>query len=329
MQATISQKEYLKALQEAIKELKTLCIQELDSNMSELKKAFDIAYKHKLFLLYDFDVSTQDALKRKLFEQLAPLSGNLAFLAIQILAANAIMNKNNFKRKEHFFDKKCGIAINHLRAPKTIVKATKCKGGFKLNGTLSWASGYKIFNRLLIGFHYDNKEYEAMSHFKVQKGFMIQPCAKTFVGFGLNTVNIELIDYFIKDKNIVSSHPIGTYTKNKSISKTIHYSLYGLGCGALSYIHNKELQTYAKNHLQEHKERFLNSFNGKELDKQRVELFIFLQNIITTAMIQNGGKSVLANQHLQQYYRELIMFNCNGLNQTIKELFLHRCLKQQ
>jgi hypothetical protein len=329
VQETVSQKEYLNALQEAIKELKTLRIEKLDSNMNELKKAFDIAYVHKLFWLYNFDVATQDALKLKLFEKLAALSGNLAFLAIQILAANAIMNKNNFKRKKHFFDKKCGIAINHLRANKTIVKATKCEGGFKLNGTLSWASGYKIFNRLLIGFHYDNKEYEAMSHFKVQKGFMVQPCAKTFVGFGLNTVNIELKDYFVKDKNIVSSHPIGTYTKNKSISKTIHYSLYGLGCGVIKHISNQELKTYAITHLQEHKEFFLNSFNGKELDKQRIELFTFLQNIITTAMIQNGGKSVLCNQHLQQYYRELIMFNCNGLNQTIKELFLDRCLKQQ
>jgi len=39
-------------------------------------------------------------------------------------------------------------------------------------------------------------------------------------------------------------------------------------------------------------------------------------------MILNGGKSILSNENLQRYYRELIMFNSNGLNQNIKELFL-------
>jgi len=39
-------------------------------------------------------------------------------------------------------------------------------------------------------------------------------------------------------------------------------------------------------------------------------------------MIVKGGKSILKTQTLQRYYRELIMFNANGLNQHIKELFL-------
>lgn len=323
----MTQKEYLLGIKKALEKIKKLPNEELDCNSNSLKKAFDIAYKHKAFALYDFDVHVQDRLKLKLFEKLTPLSGNLAFLGIQILAANAIMNKNHFPSRAYYFKKKCGIAINHLRAPKTIVKATKCKGGYKLNGTLTWASGYKIFNRLLIGFHFEGKEYEVLSKFKMQKGFIISDAPQTFVGFGLNTVNVQLDNYFVKEKDVVSSNPIGNYTKHKSISKTIHYSLYGLGCGAIKHIENKELKTYAKEHLENHKKRFIASCDGKDLDAQRVELFNFLQKIITTGMIENGGKSILSTQHLQQYYRELIMFNSNGLNATIKQLFLKACIQ--
>lgn len=322
----MTQKEYLKRIQKTIKQLGQLPNEQLDSNTKILKLAFDIAYSNKLFALYAFEPKEQDRLKLKLFEKLTPISGNLSFLAIQILAANAIMNKNDFKRKKHYFRQKCGIAINHLRAPKTLVEATKCRGGYRLNGTLTWASGYKIFDRLLIGFHFEGQEYEVMSKFKPQKGFILSEAPQTFVGFGLNTVNIQLKDYFVKDKNIVSSNPIGNYTKNKSISKTIHYSLYGLGCGAIQHIENSALKNHARKELKAFKTKFVTSNNGEELDMLRVELFNFLHDVITTGMIQNGGKSILVTQHLQQYYRELIMFNCNGLNQTIKDIFLNKLL---
>lgn len=322
----MTQKEYLKQINKTIKQIKQLPIEQLDTNTKILKLAFDIAYKNRLFTLYGFEPKEQSRLKLKLFEKLTPISGSLSFLAIQILAANAIMNKNDFKRKKHYFGKKCGIAINHLRAPETLVEATKCRGGYRLNGTLTWASGYNIFDRLLIGFHFDGHEYEVMSKFKPQKGFILSEAPQTFVGFGLNTVNIQLKEYFVKDKNIVSSNPIGNYTKNKSVSKTIHYSLYGLGCGVIKHINNRALKSFARHHLKEYKQQFITSNSGEQLDILRVELFNFLQEIITTAMIQNGGKSILITQHLQQYYRELFMFNCNGLNQTIKDIFLNKLL---
>lgn len=317
---------YLENINLCVKQISKLPLHKLDDDVIFLKLAFDIAYEYKLFSIYNFEPHVQDELKLKLFEKITPISGNLAFLGIQILAANSIMNKNNFSKKEKYFAKKCGIAINHLRAPKTVVEATKCKGGYKLNGTLTWASGYKVFNRLLIGFHYDGREYEAMSKFKMTKGFDIKDAPQTFVGYGLNTVNIELKDYFVKEENVVSSNEIGNYTKNKSLSKTIHYSLYGLGCGAIKHIENGQLKKYLKEHLKEHKRRFIKSYDGMELDKQRVELFNFLQKTITAGMIRNGGKSILHDKHLQQYYRELIMFNSNGLNDTIKNLFLEACV---
>lgn len=319
--------DYNENLEYAINEIEKLDSDKLDYKVKTLKKAFDITYENELLALYDYDSKTQDELKLKLFSTLTQYSGSLSFLVIQILAANSIMNKNKFKKRKKYFNKKCGIAINHLRSKETKVVARKCQGGYKLNGILTWASGYKIFDTLLIGFHYECHEYEVLTKFEESEGFRIVDTPKTFVGQSLNTVNIELHNYFVKDEDIISSNKIGNYTKNKSLSKTIHYSLYGLGKGVLNHIEDVDLQKVSKKRLEEQKIAFSESNDGTQLDKLRVELFNLIQKMITTAMIYNGGKSILRERQLQRYYRELIMFNSNGLNSKIKELFIEDFLK--
>lgn len=318
------EKRFLKNIKKTTKAISSLSLNKMDKEYKTLKKAFDIAYENELFAFHKYSTNNFELLKFRLFRKITPYSGSLAFLAIQILAANSIMTKNNFKRKEHFFNKKCGISINHLRDNKTIVSAKKCKGGYKLTGKLTWASGYKIFDKLLIGFHYENKEFEAMASFKKKKGFTILETPETFVGYSLNTVNIELKDFFIKDENIVSSHEIGHYTKNKSTSKTIHYALYGVALGAIANIENKKLKKESKKRINKLKDTFLETQDGAYLDQIRIDLFTVTQDIITTAMILNGGKSILVEKNLQRLYREIIMFNSNGLNSNLKTLFLNK-----
>lgn len=320
-------KKYTKQLKETVSELKKLPLYKMDKERMVLKKGFDLSYKNGLFSLYKFKQPSQEKLKLKLFAKLTPISGSLSFLGIQTLAANAIMNKNKFVKKEFYFKKKCGIAINHLRAPITHVNAKKVKGGYLLNGKLTWASGYKIFDTLLIGFHYKNQEFEVMAPFKITKGFKILSRPDTFVGFSLSTVNITLKNFFVKDEDIVSSNIIGNYNKNKSLSKTIHYTIYGLGKGAINQIKNKEFKKEANSLLKAKKKAFVASKVGQELDILRVELFDLVQDIITTAMVLNGGKSILNDSNLQRYYQELIMFNANGLNKNVKNICLKEFMK--
>lgn len=315
-------KDYLKLLKKTTKEIEKLSFHKLDNNVKLLKKAFEIAYKNDIFALYKSDDNVQDKLKLRLFSKLTKYSGSLSFLAIQILAANSIMRKNDFSKKEKYLNKKCGIAINHLRANNTVVCAKKSKNGYKLNGTLTWASGYKIFDNLLIGFHFEGKEYEVIAKFKEAKGFNILEAPETFVGLSLNTVNIKLKDFFVEEENIVSSNILGNYTKIKSLSKTVHYALFSLGLGAIEYIEDEDLKFTSKKRLMKLKKEFLKTNDGRKLDEQRILLFNLVQKIVTIGMIKNGGKSILVEKNLQRYYRELIMFNSNGLNQDIKELFL-------
>jgi hypothetical protein len=313
--------QYRKEIDSAVEVLKELALYRLDSDTQLLDRAFDILYKRDIFRLYRVDKSLHNEYKFILFSILTKYSGSLAFLAIQILASNAIMAGANFPKREEYFAKKCGIAINHLRAPVTVVSATKCNSGYRLKGTLSWASGYKIFDTLLIGFHYNGREYEAMAEFKNLENFRVGEVATSFVGNSMATVNIELDDFFVPDEDVVSSKLMGNYTKAKSVSKTVHFALYGVGVGAVEALTDIEVKEKASKELNSIKEQFLNTEDGAVMDALRIKLFMLIQKIITTGMVLYGGKSILIEEKMQRYYRELIMFNSNGLNSTIKGLF--------
>jgi hypothetical protein len=314
-------KHYYHALQETTTKLKMLPLHELDTNSEYLNKAFTIAYDAALFTLHEYDPTIQNELKLALFSALCPLSGSLAFLAVQILAANRIMQSNNFANAETYYQKRCGIIINHLRAPKTVIDSSKSEKGYTLNGHLTWASGYGIFDTLVVGFHHEGEEMQAVMPFSSKEAYQVTLPAQTMVGESMSTVTMDLENYEIPFENIINTQEIGYYTKQKSISKTVHFALYGIGLGAIDAINDPEVKTSASEALESIKELFLSSNDGAQMDTLRIELFTLAQHIITTGMILSGGKSILKSETLQRYYRELIMFNANGLNNTIKALF--------
>lgn len=312
--------DYKQKLLELSNDLEKFDGNKADKKKKVLNKMFDVVYKSGLLDITHLEKNEQDRFKCELFTTLTYHSGTLAFLVIQILAAHNIMGKNRFQRFDFYKKQRCGIAINHLRANSTHVWAQKTDDGYLLTGTLTWASGFEIFDTLCIGFHYDGFEYEVMSPFKNTDGFEIVQTDKTFTGFALNTVTIKLEKYFVPSNDIVSCNELGNYTKQKSASKTVHFCLYGLG--ELALAHTKaEFKSIVAKKLDYFKESILNSNDLDQLDMLRIELFDFVQRCIINAMIQIGGKSILRDQVLQRAYRELIMFNSNGLNTTLKELF--------
>ncbi len=314
-------RRYKQRIEKAVKRLGCLQRHRLDSDATLLKEAFDIAYEAGLFDLHEYDAALHNDLKFELFSALTPISGSLAFLAVQILAANRIMQSNGFAKAPAYYKKKCGIIINHLRAPVTVIDAVKSDSGYRLSGRLTWASGYKIFDTLVVGFHHEGEEFQAVMPFEKGPGCYIGEPIETFVGESMHTVNMELDGFEIPFDDVISSHEIGHYTRQKSVSKTVHIALYAIGRGAVAALEDEAVKAQADNHLEALKEQFMYESDGTRMDALRIELFERVQKVITTGMILHGGRSMLAVKDLQRYYREVMMFNFNGLNSEIKGLF--------
>lgn len=294
----------------------------VDEDPKLLKECFDILFKNDLITLYSVESDVKEHVKFNLFSQVSAYSGALAFLQVQNQAAFNRMEKHNFSQKEHYFDHTCGVAVNHLRSKEIQVEGVKCTEGYSLNGILTWASGFEIFEYILVGFVWDNQEVVALCDFKMQEGFNIQlPPAQTFVANSLNTVNITLTDFIVKDENVIYTMPRGHFTKDKSASITVHAAFYGLGRRAGELMEDQTLKDITEVMLDDSRNVILNTHDGAVLDKERIILFEKVQRIITTAMIQHGGKSNLSSSEYQRLYRELMLFNANGLNHAIKGLF--------
>lgn len=317
----LDETHYAEQLGKTLQDLRRQPLPRLDTDSIALRQAFELAFDAGLFAFYRYDPSLHERLKFLLFSSLCACSGSLAFLAIQILAANKIMQANDFVLCEHYFAKRCGIAVNHLRAPSTVVSATFKNGSYRLTGRLSWASGFGIFDTLVAGFHCDGRELQAVIPFTTQNGFSIGDTIETFACNAMNTVDIDLDRYEVNAEQIVAVHQIGTYTRNKSVSKTVHYALYGIGLGAVDAVEDETFKTESAMALQRIKAAFLASKDGDTLDDLRVKLFTLVQQIVTTGMILRGGRSVLTAEPLQRYYRELMMFNANGLNLEMKQRY--------
>lgn len=309
---------YENVLNATVTALDRMPLHQLDHDADALADAFDLCYRAGLFAFYRYDTALHEAMKFTLFSHLTPRSGSLAFLGIQILAANKIMHANDFDLKAAYFASRCGIAINHLRAPKTVVKATRDGSFYRLSGKLTWASGYGIFDTLIAGFHCEGEELQAVVPFEAQSGFSIGAPMETFVGNAMRTVDIVLDAYTVPAAHIVAVHPLGTYTQNKSVSRTVHYALYGIGLGAVNAMTKHDMRDAAARKLTQLQEAFLSTTDGETLDRLRNDLFAVVQHVITAGMVQEGGKSVLMDRTLQRYCREIIMFNANGLNAALK-----------
>lgn len=309
---------YENVLDAALTALERMPLHRLDSDADALADAFDLCYRAGLFAFYRYDASLHEAMKFALFSRLTPRSGSLAFLGIQILAANKIMHVNDFDLKTAYFARRCGIAINHLRAPETVVSATREGSFYRLSGRLTWASGYGIFDTLVAGFHCEGRELQAVVPFEAQPGFTVGDPMETFVGSAMQTVDIVLEKYTVPAAHVVASHPLGTYTRHKSVSKTVHYALYGIGLGAVDALADSEMREAAARKLARLKEDFLSTADGDTLDGLRTDLFTLVQRIVTAGMVHEGGKTVQADGTLQRFCREIIMFNANGLNAALK-----------
>ena len=315
---------YSDILEKTKKSLEQFDANQADLDSTELAQMYSVVFKSGLLEITHLPKLKQEELKQQLFFMLCQISGSLAFLVVQNLAAFTIMDNNNFLKRDNYKQYSCGIAINHLRSPKDEVEAKRVDGGYVVSGELRWVSGDTIFEKLIVGFCFCGSEMEAIVDFKNSDSFKIDKAELTVAGYAMMTQTISLKEYFVPNDTIISSHPRGNYTKAKSASKTVHFCLYALAWRASTELEDLQLKKSIQNRLDELKSSFMNSHDGYTLDNLRIELFSYALDVAKLALTLSGGRALLLSSPIQRVYREILMFNANGLNKNLKDLFLKK-----
>lgn len=302
----------------------------MDVDPKALRKGFKGLAKHKLLRQRVSKEYGGHALEREEYfaytEQIQSYSGALGFLQRQHQAAGRFISQSdNMALKREWLPlmikgkRTVGISVSHLRAPATpCVEAVPTDGGWSLKGHVSWVSGYRLFDWLIMGFFCPREGLEGMGlvRFKKRRTCHVSKAINTIAMSSTQTVSLELKDYFLPESHIVSLKPISSY---KDASNVLDLQFVNLSALALGFL--RDLDAPA---LQDAYETCREAFLEKGAD---VSLYAEMNRIAThlshMARFSNGTQSIICPNPIERRCRELMLFSVILPSKPITET----CLK--
>ncbi len=295
--------ELLKVLEKRIKPRAEL----IDTSPRALLKGFKILGRKKLL--------AQTTTKEEYFaftELIQSYSGALGFFQRQHQAAGRIFSQSEKKRfQEEWYPlmlkgkRRVGVSISHLRAPDApCVKAARVEGGWSLTGVVPWVSGYRLFDWLIMGFFCPEEKIEGMGLISFKKSSKLKvPKALNMIALNsTQTLSVELKGLFLKESDVISLNPIGTFNE---ASNAIDVQFVNLSALALGFLRGLDEPS-----LQAEYEACRNAFLEKGAD---VALYAEMNRIATQlshiARFSSGTCGVICPNEVERRCRELMLFS--------------------
>ena len=230
-----------------------------------------------------------------------------------------------------------GIAISHLRrVDNPPLRGKKNADGYEVSGTLLWASGFNIFDQLMVGFITDDqKEVYCILPFQntkqsgtsyIEYSTLFELCALT----GTSTVGAKIERWQVAQKDILFVKEVGAFLGRSRRNFNPIMAMLGAAQAALRTIKNHEpAQRYSQSlehfegQLKQYQEQVLLLLaSDSDTTLLRVEIQQFALHVIQAGVLMIGGRATLADAALQRLYRELLQYSVWGHYQATVEAFL-------
>ena len=311
----------------------------IDSNTEEMKKLLFSFRDQGFFRIYapnEFGgVMLSRASKIQFEIDAGRCSGAFSFLQAQTATASWIIQKSpKSELKEEVIKKiavgkiMLGNSVSHLNPKKPeILKGEKCKNGYIITGKIHFASGWNLFDLIVIGFHTkNNNEVFALIPFnesELNSSLTVSAALDVISMLSLNTVSLEFNDYFIPESNVVCAWKKGTFFDAYKKFPVYAYPL-GAAVEALSLVNDKSCFSHNKTDF-ENKIFFLKQ--ELESENQSVspitlfsELIYVSSACVQYGILNSGGFGLLKQSSLQRLYREIpIWFVPRAYPETIEQ----------
>ena len=214
----------------------------------------------------------------------------------------------------------CGLATTHLAKPgEPALAGVAREEGFVLNGFSPWSCGYKIFDKLVVGFDSGEEiifacvDYPARAK---EAGVKVTPNKLACMN-GTSSVRFDFKNYFLSADHIVSRRTKTVKVKNPP-SRYVGTEL-GIGKAALeTVISYTKVTTHPKNDLlllackkMKTKLAEINKSIDLEPTDHRLGMLIAEFNLdsVRLAGLALGAKALLAGSVVARWQQELILFD--------------------
>lgn len=311
----------------------------LDQNSQALKKALKtLGALELLALKAPRSLGGMAFSSKDLFfvnEELARHSGALMFIQKQHQSAvELISNGKNTFIKDRIPSYRngqllLGVAIHHLRNPQPTLDATEKTDSFYLNGTVSWVSGYEIFDSLVVGFALsEKKEGFALISFKETDTLKISPVMDTLSMPSINTVSLQFTNYPVHLQQLIDVKPKGYFFHKKGTVPKQYDALSGCAYGVFDFCEDVQLDSdypklIKKFHTQHENLRkaALKRIDKKVSPKLHAKFITLTKNLALDVFYLCGPKSLLLDHPINRILREIIQFSQIGISsKTLKKI---------
>ena len=332
---------------------------QLDGDPEALSRAFQwLGSQHLLGLKVPMEWGGRDWATAEIYrftERLARYSGCLAFLQTQHQSAvGALAKSDNQELKEEYLrgaaKGEIGLGVGYSQLRRTQqppVTATAIAGGYLVNGTVPWITGYGTFEHFLLGAQLpDGRALIALTPFHSAKHADCQLSLGEPMHLAAmqstQTVEAKLTNWFVPDRLVVDIKPAGWIHTRDRLNPLSH-SFFALGCAragldvlekaraadfpaianAYSAIEGELTQcrteTYAA--LKGEGER-----SRLELRAWAIELAVRCAHAAVTA---SRGAANYSHHPAQRIYREALAFTVFGQNNDVMNATLERLSDSQ
>ena len=277
-------------------------------------------------------------------EVLARYSGALAFLQVQHQSAGAtIATSPNHKLRDAYLpglasgDRALGIGFSHLRRKPPPVTARPVPGGYRITGTIPWATGWGCFEELIgAAVLEDGRSVFGLIPFQDQPNLQVGEPMELAAFRATQTVTVEFDDWFLPEDRVLHVRPSDWIAQNDR-KKPLFASFFALGCtqGSLDVLNQcltwrqglggeleesiraiatelHQCRTVIHGHYRNNRPGESGDMGREEQLSWRGRAIALALNAAQTALMASGGAANHQDHPAQRLSREAMVFGVAG-----------------
>jgi len=268
-------------------------------------------------------------------ETLQSYSNAVGFLLRQQqTASRLIANTSNQELKEFLAkvvagETSVGVSVSHLRElerPKLIGR--KVSDAVLLTGKVPWASGYRIFDFLVVGFFVPETEEEglALIPFTQSSSLAIGTPIQTIALSSLQNVNLNYDNHKVNSTQLLEMNPLGTFASASTIAAIQFVNLSALARALTRELKGTEPPAFEKLYHEYTSTRsaFLKTVSNQGVHSCYATMNRIVADLLILARYQSGTQGVKVPSLIERYAREHMLFSVITLNEDLKR----KCLRE-
>lgn len=290
---------------------------------------------------------------RQFQEECARASGTFAFLQTQHQSGASLIAKgenqeltSEYLPKMASGEKTVGIGFSQLRRPgPPALTATPAEGGYVLNGTVPWATGWNYFQEMLVGATLpDGRALFALTPFHTRAGIELSQPMKLAAMEAANTVSIQFQEFLVPEAQCVMIKPIGWIANNDMINIALQ-GHFAIGCALagldiLATVAEKRPSSSLTESLDRLRTELANcreataraqSPTSEETTDERLRVRAWAIDLAfrcaQAAVVSSSGASNSLHHPAQRVYREALVFSVSAQTSAIRDASLERLIR--